>query len=152
MKSHEILKRCMGSVGVKSISADMNLSASLLYKWCHPKDHPDSPGADNPLDRLQRIVELTGDHGSVKLLCEQNNDYFIENSAPESQSDIPLINVTRGILKEFSTLLDTVSESIENDGEILENEAEKIRSAWEVLKLTTESFVTACEKGRYIKQ
>ena len=102
MKSHEILKRCMGSVGVKSISADMNLSASLLYKWCHPKDHPDSPGADNPLDRLQRIVELTGDHGPVKWLCEQNNDYFIENSALESQSDIPLINVTRGILKEFS--------------------------------------------------
>jgi hypothetical protein len=142
----------MGGVGVKSISSDMNLSSSLLYKWCQPKDHPDAPGADNPLDRLQKIIELTGDDGPVKWLCEQSNGYFTRNPALVVKSDIPLINVTRGILKEFSTLLDTVSESIENDGEILEDEAEEIRAAWETLKSSTESFVVACEKGQYIKK
>jgi len=152
MKSHEVLKSCMGEIGVKSISSDMNLSSSLLYKWCQPKDHPDAPGADNPLDRLQRIVELTGDKGPVKWLCEQSDGYFTRNPELEEKSDIPLINVTRGILKEFSTLLDTVSESIENDGEILEDEAEQIREAWETLKSSTESFVAACEKGQYINK
>ena len=152
MESHEVLKQTMSSIGVKAVAADMNLSASLLYKWCQPKDHPNAAGADNPLDRLQKIIELTNDHGPVHWICQQNNGYFTLNPSTETNSEIPLINITRRILKEFSELLDAVSEGIENGGEIYDDEAKRIRKEWEELKTLTESFVVACEQGLYSRQ
>ncbi len=149
MESHEVLKQTMSEVGVKSIAADMNLSTSLLYKWCQPKDSPDAPGADNPLDRLLRICELTGETQPLRWLCERSSGYFTRNPVIHSEESIPLINATRGILKEFTELLDAVSESIENDGEISPDEAERIRSEWEDLKSLTEGFVNSCELGTY---
>ena len=149
MESHEVLKEAMRTAGVKAVAADMHLSASLLYKWCEPKDHPDAAGADNPLDRLQRLIQLTGDIGPVTWLCQQNAGYFTQNPSPDRSRDMPLLHVTRRILKEFSDLLDAVSESIENDGEISAEEADRIRREWEELKTLTESFVVACESGVY---
>jgi hypothetical protein len=139
----------MHELGVKAVAAEMSLSASLLYKWCQPKDHPDAAGADNPLDRLQKVIELTGNTSPVKWLCQQSNGFFTTNPIPDVSSDLPMINVTRRILKEFSELLDVVSESIENDGEITADEAGRIRKEWEELKVLTESFVVACEAGVY---
>ena len=149
MESHEVLKQAMSKVGVKSIASDMNLSTSLLYKWCQPKDSPDAPGADNPLDRLLRIYELTGETDPARWLCERAGGYFTPNPVANRRESIPLINATRGILKEFTELLDAVSESIQNDGEISPDEANRIRSEWEDLKSLTEGFVNACEQGVY---
>ena len=57
--------------------------------------------------------------------------------------------MTRRIVREFSDLLDVLTESIENDGVIDLKEAESIRTEWEKLKSSAESFVSACEKGLY---
>ena len=70
MESFEILKQAVNNLGVKSIAADMNLSTSLIYKWCQPKDTPDAAGADNPLDRIAKIYDLTGDDTPVRWLCD----------------------------------------------------------------------------------
>ena len=56
---------------------------------------------------------------------------------------------TQKILQEFSDLLDAVSSSVENDGDIDAKEAKRIRREWEDLKRITESFVVACERGVY---
>jgi hypothetical protein len=149
MDSHQILKESMSKVGIKSIAADMNLSTSLLYKWCQPKDHEDASGADNPLDRLSKIIELTGDTRPIQWLCEGADGYFAHNPPLKGADRIPLIDATRSILKEFSELLDVISESIQNDGRISNDEAERIRSAWEDLKSLAEQFVTSCEQGVY---
>lgn len=149
MKSHEVLKRAMSSVGVKSIASDMNLSTSLLYKWCQPTDNDDASGADNPLDRLGRIYELTGDTQPIQWLCERADGYFAPNPPVKSADRLPLVDATRSILKEFSELLDVVSESIQNDGIISRDEAGRIRKEWEDLKSLTEQFVKSCEVGTY---
>ena len=149
MKSHEVLKNAMSTVGVKSIAADMNLSTSLLYKWCQAKDHEDASGADNPLDRLARIYELTGDPRPIQWLCQRADGYFAPNPPVKAAHRLPLVDATRSILKEFSELLDVVSQSIENDGVISEEESGRIRKEWEDLKSLAEQFVKSCEIGNY---
>ena len=151
MKSHEIMKEVLNTVGVKSIASDMNLSTSLLYKWCQPQDGPDASGADNPLDRIHKVYELTDDHRLISWLCEQAGGYYTSNPPENDDDKKPLLIITQNILREFSGMLEAMSESIENDGHIDEGEAKAIRKEWEELKSLTESFVNACEHGVYDK-
>lgn len=149
MNSHEVIKKSVSDLGVKSVAADLGLSTSLIYKWCQPTGSDDASGADNPLDRLARIYELTQDTGPISWLCQKANGYFVPNVPAQEIDAIPLLHMTRRIVREFSGLLDVLTESIENDGEIDRGEAERIRIAWEELKSSAESFVVSCEKGRY---
>ena len=149
MDSYEVLKKSVSDLGVKSVAADMGLSSSLIYKWCQPTDGEDASGAENPLDRLARICELTRDTSPVQWLCEQVDGYFVPNVLVEEGNAVPLLHMTRRIVREFSELLDVLTESIENDGVIDLKEAGKIRSEWEKLKSSAESFVHSCEQGGY---
>ncbi len=151
MESFEILKQTVDNLGAKSIASDMNLSTSLIYKWCQPKDSPEAGGADNPLDRLEKILSLTGDEGPIRWLCEKAGGFFVKNPSDikkENDNDYPLKGAQE-ILSEFSELLEVVSKSIEDDQKIDSHEAGKIREVWETLKSVTESFVVACESGKY---
>jgi hypothetical protein len=149
MNSHEVLKKSVSDLGVKSVAADLGLSTSLIYKWCQSTDTEDASGADNPLDRLAQIIELTQDPGPIIWLCQKADGFFVPNASPENVDSIPLMHMTRRIVREFSDLLDVLSESIENDGKIDLTEADKIRIEWEELKSVAESFVASCEKGLY---
>jgi hypothetical protein len=149
--SNEVLKKSVSDLGVKSVASDLGLSTSLIYKWCQPTDTEEASGADNPLDRLSKVYELTQDLGPVRWLCQQADGYFVPNAPDQEVDAIPLLHMTRRIVREFSDLLDVLTESIENDGKIDLVEAEKIRVEWEELKSSAESFVGACEKGVYAK-
>ncbi len=149
MNSHEILKKTIAKAGVKTVAADMALSQSLIYKWCQAKGE-ESSGADNPLDRLLTLCQITGDSTPVVWLCEQINGFFVENITPEStRQDLSALAMTQRILKEFSEMLDMVSQSLRNDGGIDRDEARRIRVEWEDLKRVAEKFVLGCEMGRY---
>jgi transposase-like protein len=150
MDSHDILKKAFQPMGVKSIAHDMNLSSSLLYKWCQPnEDSGSDSGADNPLDRLNRIRELTGEIGPIVWLCEQAGGFYVANPPLGNKEILPIVAATQRLLNEFSDMLAAVSESLENDTVIDVDEARKIRREWEQLKHSGESFVTACEAGAY---
>lgn len=149
MNSYEVLKKSVSDLGVKSVASDLGLSTSLIYKWCQPSDTADASGADNPLDRLTKLYELTRDTGPIEWLCQRADGYFVANVPRQEIDAIPLLHMTRRIVREFSDLLDVLTESIENDGNIDLNEAEKIRIEWEKLKSSAESFVSSCEKGLY---
>ncbi len=149
MNSHEVLKKSVSDLGVKFVAADLGLSTSLIYKWCQPTGATEASGADNPLDRLLQIYELTRDPGPIIWLCQKADGYFVPNASPEQSESLPLLRITRRIVREFSGLLDVLSESIENDGMIDLFEAEKIRTEWEGLKSVAESFVASCEKGLF---
>ena len=149
MNSHEVIKKSVSDLGVKSVASDLGLSTSLIYKWCQPTGSEDASGADNPLDRLARIYELTQDPGPITWLCQKADGYFVPNAPLQETDAIPLLHMTRRIVREFSGLLDVLTESIENDGQIDLAEADNIRSEWEKLKSSAESFVVSCEKGLY---
>jgi len=154
MESHEVLKQTVNHLGVKAIASDMGLSTSLIYKWCQPKEEVDSSGADNPLDRIMRIYKLTGDRSPVEWLCQNIGGFFVKNHPVEMQDGdfFQPLKATQEILSEFSQLLEVVSQSIEDDQLIDTREAANIRRVWENLKSITESFVVACEAGKYGKK
>ncbi len=151
MKSYEVMKESFSEIGVKAIASELKVSPSLLYKWAEHRDGEDAAGAINPLDRVAKICKVTDDKTPVKWLCQELGGYFVENPDSDSSQEIdayPLKAVQR-ILRDFSQLLEVVSSSIENDDLIDSDEAIEIRDEWEDLKSKTESFVTACENGKF---
>jgi len=149
MDSHEILKKTLSKAGVKSVASDMCLSPSLIYKWCEAKGD-DCSGADNPLDRLLALCQVTGDSSPIIWLCEQVNAFFVENIAPDMQEEkMEVLIMTQRILCEFSDMLDMVARSMANDNGIDKKEAREIRAEWEDLKRVAEQFVLGCEMGAF---
>jgi hypothetical protein len=149
MESSDVIRSAVKPMGIKAVAHDMHLSASLLYKWCEPKNSEGS--ADNPLDRVAKLYELTGDRGLIQWLCQKADGSFLENTTDNSSSRSATepLHVTGTLLKEFSDVIDAISKSIENDGVITGNESHKIRNEWEELKNVAERFVRNCEKGCY---
>lgn len=147
MRSDEVLREVIHNHGVKAVAADMRLSTSLLYKWCQPKEDPDASGADNPLDRLQRLVEITSDTRPVHWLCQACKGFFVENPSAGRNEETAVLEATQKLLAEFSEMLGAVSSGYQDDRSIDQQEAQKIRKEWEDLKTLAEQFVTACERG-----
>jgi len=146
MDSHEILKGSIKPVGAKSVARDMNLSTSMVYKWCETADDGGG-GADNPLDRILKICQLTDSVAPVEWLCRQTGSFRVENPKNQERQRGEVLRSTQSILKEFTELLNAVSQSFDGDNEIDPEEAQRIRKEWEDLKAIAESFVLACEEG-----
>jgi len=148
-KSHEVLKQVVTECGAKSVAADMGLSQSLIYKWCQPSEGPDSSGADNPLDRLIEICELTGDESAIDWLCQQTDSFRVKNPNQGDATVSSVLDNTQVILKEFSDMLEVMTQSYAHEHRIDQEESVRIRKEWEDLKCVAEQFVCACEQGMF---
>jgi len=149
MQSYEVLKKAVSGVGVKSVASDMKLSSALVYRWCEPSDTPDASGAKNPLDRVAALCDLTGDREPIKWLCRQVDGFFVKNTDADDNFEGSVFEATQKMLKEFSDVLQSVTNGMRDDGEIDKGEAEQLRDEWEDLKSVAESFIVACERGEY---
>lgn len=154
MESWEVLRDAIDRVGVKSVAAKLRVSSALVYKWCeHPSEaDEEGSGARNPLDRLADVLELTNHVPLVNWLCQVAGGFFTHNPpVKRADFDADLLESTQRLVQEFSDLLREVSQSVANDGQISTGEAVRIRQHWEELKIATETFVVACERGIYRK-
>ena len=154
MKSYEVIRKAVDEPGVKAVAAALRVSPALVYKWCEPaagEDDPEQSGAKNPLDRVRELYLQTKDIHLVRWLCNEAGGFFVNNPVPELRKSLDenIFAETRGMVREFSELLDTVTESIENNPGIDVNEADQIRQRWEDLKACVEKFVISCERGHY---
>ncbi|MDP9173714.1 MAG: hypothetical protein M3O30_07595 [Planctomycetota bacterium] len=154
MKSYEVIRNAVDDLGVKAVAAAMRVSPALVYKWCEPaaeQDDPDASGAKNPLDRAREMYQLTKDIHLVRWLCNEAGGFFVANPVPDLRKSVDqaIFSETRSMVRDFSELLDAVTESIEDDGAIDSQEAEVIREKWEDLKACVERFVLSSEKGHY---
>ena len=154
MKSYEIIKAAVDEPGVKSVAAALKVSAALVYKWCEaPAENadPDQSGAKNPLDRVREMYLLTKDVNLVRWLCHEAGGFFVSDPVPDLRQprEQSIFNETRGMMREFSELLEVVGKSVENDQSIDNSEAQLIREKWEDLKACVERFVIGCEEGHY---
>ncbi len=154
MKSYDIIRTAVDEPGVKAVAAGLKVSPALVYKWCEAPaeaDDPDQSGAKNPLDRVRELYALTKDIRLIRFLCNEAGGFFISNPVPELRKSLEesVFAETRAMVRDFSELLDTVTESVEGDSAITPDEAERIREKWEDLKACVERFALACEKGHY---
>ena len=139
---------------MKAVAAALRVSPALVYKWCEPpadEEDPDQSGARNPLDRVREMYLLTKDIRLIRYLCNEAGGFYVSNPVPSVRKslDESIFAETRSMVREFSELLDTVTESLERTPGIQPNEAEAIRGRWEDLKACVEKFVISCEKGFY---
>ncbi len=156
MKSHEVIRQAVDEPGVKAVAAALKVSAALVYKWCEPpaaSDDPDQSGARNPLDRVRDMYQLTKDIRLIRWLCNEAGGFFVANPSPDlrKNTDEQIFSETRGMVRDFSELLDVVTESVEHDSHVDAKEADEIRQKWEDLKACVERFAIACESGHYRK-
>jgi hypothetical protein len=148
-ESHELLEEVIDRVGVKKVAADVGVSSSLVYKWCQEKGD-DHSGANNPLDRLCRIIDSTEGQEIVDWLCAKSGGYFVEDGECEDGNiDTKYIEQTQQMIQRFSSLLDIISKSLANDNRIDKQEADNIIDAWHKLKSQGEAFVNACKCGAF---
>ncbi len=145
MQSHELLREVFEKKAAKEISADLDLSTSMVYKWSQPAAK--EGGIDNPLDRIEALIQSTGDQRIVQWICQRAGGFFILNpkNAPHPAFLIP---ATNQIVQEFADLLAVIATAAA-DNKITSPEAEQIRARWEELKSATEGFVVACESGDF---
>lgn len=146
MESHELLREVFGKKSPKEISADLELSTSMLYKWAQPRAGEGS-GIENPLDRVEALFCSTGDHRLIQWLCQRAGGFFILNpqNTPHPHYLIP---ATNQIVQDFADLLQVIAAAAA-DSQITDAEAKAIRARWEELKSVTEGFVACCEEGNF---
>ena len=145
MQSHELLREVFDKKAPKEISADLDLSTSMVYKWAQPASQ--DAGIGNPLDRIEALIKSTGDQRIVQWICQRAGGFFILNpkNAPHPHFLIP---ATNQIVQEFADLLAVVATTAA-DNKITTAEAREIRERWEALKSVTEGFVASCESGNF---
>src|ERR1700679_232123 len=59
MESYELLREVLETKTAKEVSADLQLSTSMIYKWAQPSTN--DGGVENPLDRIEALYQSTGD-------------------------------------------------------------------------------------------
>ena len=157
MKSYEVIRQAVDEPGVKAVAAALRVSPALVYKWCEPpaeKDDPDQSGARNPLDRVREMYLLTKDIRLIRWLCNEAGGFFVAN--PVERDEVQkkpgqsIFDETRGMVRDFSELLDAVTRAHADDPGIDAEEADEIRQKWQDLKAAVERFVIGCEKGLYL--
>jgi len=146
MESHELLREIFDRKTPKEVSADLELSTSMVYKWAQPRAGEGS-GIENPLDRVEALYQSTGDHRLIQWLCQRAGGFFIQNpqNVPHPHYLIP---ATNQIVQDFADLLQVIAAAAA-DNQITPTESKQIRARWEELKSVTEGFVTACEGGNF---
>jgi hypothetical protein len=154
MKSYDVIRLAVDEPGVKAVAAALKVSPALVYKWCEPPAddaEPDQSGAKNPLDRVREMYELTKDIRLIRFLCNEAGGFFVANPVPDLRKslDETVFSQTRAMVRDFSELLEAVTESVEDDSLIDLNEADIIRQKWEDLKACVEKFTVSCEKGHF---
>lgn len=147
MQSHELLREVYEKSHPKQIAADLNLSLSLIYKWAEPPESGGS-GTPNPLDRIESLIQSTGDDRIVRWICERAGGFFMKN--PKSLWPHPdhLVPATNQVVQEFADLLAVIARAA-TDNAVSKHEAAAIRARWEDLKSATEGFVRCCEEGNF---
>jgi hypothetical protein len=147
MQSYELLREVFDQKAPKQVAADLGLSLSMVYKWAEPPNHAAGSGTGNPLDRIEALLNSTGDHRLVQWICQRAGGYFIVNpkKAPHPHFLIP---ATNQIVQEFADLLAVIATAAA-DSQITPAESKQIRARWEELKTVTEGFVACCEEGNF---
>lgn len=142
-----MLKQAFAKTSPKAVASDLGVSLSLVYKWAE-KQSEDGSGSRNPLDRLQKIVELSGDLKIVEWLCQQNCGYFVRNPESSCEKGYEVLPATNEIVGQFSGLLQRIAAAA-SDHSISGDEAKEIRECWDTLKSYAEGFVRCCEEGDF---
>jgi len=148
MKSHEVIREILKRTNVKQLADRMCLAEATVYHWIQPAGE-DGHGAPNPLDRIKKLLDsTTNDAAIAQWICGQAGGFFVENSKTKAGEPGRLFPKASKTMKNFSELLATLNEVIE-DGKVTQKESDQLRREWDKMKSVMESFVVSCERGEF---
>lgn len=149
MESHEVLKKAFdrSNTSPKEVASDLGVSLSLVYKWAQPSSENGS-GSRNPLDRVEKLIEITQEMEILEWLCQRAGGYFVRNPKSSCDKGYEVVPATHAIVQQFAGLLDVVSKAAQ-DNTIDPQESAEIRVVWDKLKSYCEGFVRCCEEGDF---
>ncbi len=147
MQAHELLREVFENCTPKTISAEMGLSLSLVYKWAEPPHQSLTP-TGNPLERVAQLMRCANDPRIPQWICQRSGGFFVRNPKTTNAHPDFLIPATNEIVQEFADLLAVIANAAA-DNQIDTKEAKNIRRRWEELKAVTETFVACCEAGNF---
>lgn len=103
MKSHEVWRRACKRAGCKRVASELGLSLSMIHKWAQSR--ADGRSAElNPLDRVVRLVEVTGDRRVVEWLCEQCGGRFVAHPKTVRLTSTELVMLVSSAIQNLDTL------------------------------------------------
>jgi hypothetical protein len=144
MESHEVLRTAFKRVGCKNVAAEMRLSLSLIHQWS--RGNGGKSAADNPLDRVARLLEVTADRRLADWICAQQNGFFVENPpAQKARAELPSAGLAA--LKDLNQMETALLETLAQPE--TPARAEKLRRLWEVSKSNMERVVRALENREF---
>jgi len=148
MESHEVIQQAIEkNSNVKEVAAQLGISSSLVYKWASGEDYK-GEGATNPLDRVQKLFEITRDEQLIHWLCQKSGGVFVRNPPTKRVKGFEVVPATQDIVMRFADVLAAISKAA-GDSHISPEEADHIRNEWDDLKRYAEGFVRCCEEGDF---
>ena len=149
MDSHEVIQQAIDKKSnVKEVASQLGISGSLVYKWASGEDYK-GEGASNPLDRVLKLYEITGDDRLIQWLCQKAGGVFVRNPPSKCIKGFEVVPATQEIVKRFADVLSAISKAA-SDSHISDDEAGQIRIEWDDLKRYAEGFVRCCEEGDFV--
>ena len=77
MQSYELLREVFKSKPPKQIANSLGAAVSTLYKWAEQPEHTGGSGIGNPLDRIEELLQCTGDQRIAQWVCQCAGGFFI---------------------------------------------------------------------------
>jgi hypothetical protein len=145
-KSADVFKEVIDIEGAKFTALESNIGQAKLYNWSQGKSGPKY--TQNPIEQIIALTQASGSKDLIKYLCEASGGYYVENPKGIA-SEMDLLRGSQKVLKKFSMTMGEIADSIEGDGRICTDEAEKIESIWNRTKTHVQSFVDMCKAGRF---
>ena len=135
MESYEALREAIGPL-VRQVAQAVRRSPHLIYKWMEPCEDFTDPGALNPLDRVNTIINTAKAHGRGDLALSPVRWLNMEHGMcairlPEASGGGMVNDSLIGAIKEFADLAGATSEAIAdhrislNDRKRVEQEGEE---------------------------
>ncbi len=142
MDSKKIMKVASKDTGVDVIAQCLGLKPSTIYNQMNMDEKTDLVG------RFLDWCNLTANDLTISWVCNELGGFFVKNvKAKPSVSSTP--KVLSDMLKEFSELIQSIADSVE-DGVITRSEVENSRKEWSEFQQLTEGYIFGLETSDII--
>ena len=129
-KSNLAIKASLKGKNIKAVKDALGISQALIYKWMA------DPAVRNPLDRVLKLIELSGNLSIIRWLCNACGGFLVMNPNT-SNIDISDGNLTT-IIKRSNKTTELIAEITNSEDQDL---LEELRNNWEKQKSIVESFI-----------
>jgi len=145
-ETKRLMRTVVSEYGVKASHIDTGIATHLLYGWTSETN--DGKYRKNPIDMVQALCESSGNEEIIHYLCNQFGGSFVKASS-EVTTESGLLKQANRVVRDLSKAMAEITESVDNDGIVTNDEAKMIRRAWNTAMCKGEGFVRGAEAGIY---